>query len=117
MTMEIEVEESGPGLRWLGLDGRLDMKGALLIDTRFTALTAPFAGTVIVDLARVDFIASIGMRLLLSNAKAMANRGGRMLLCGGSETLRDALSSAGIDVLIPLCADREAALALAGQEG
>jgi anti-anti-sigma factor len=35
---------------------------------------------VIVDLSGVDFLASMGVRLLLSNAKALGSRGGKMVI-------------------------------------
>lgn len=113
--MEINVSELEGGIKCIALNGRLDMKNSLEIDTRFTALTATGHGPVLVDLSGVEFIASIGMRLLLSNAKALGQRGGRMVLAGAQPLVAEALTTAGIDTLIPLCADAaEARAALLG---
>jgi anti-anti-sigma factor len=108
--MEIETSISENGIKQIHLIGRLDMKGALLIDTQFTALAATKAGGVLVNMSDVEFIASIGMRLLLSNAKALANRGGRMVLCQPQALVKEALQTAGIDTLIPMYETSEEAL-------
>lgn len=109
--MEIIVTEVKPNAKCLQLNGRLDHKGSGEIELRFTALTATNSDHIAVDMAGVDFIASIGMRLLLSCAKAKAARGGRMVLFGLQPLVLEALASAGIDTLIPIHADQSAALA------
>ncbi len=109
--MEIIVDEVAPQTRCLKLNGRLDHKGSGEIEMRFTALTSTNSDPVAVDMAGVEFIASIGMRLLLTCAKAKAARGGRMALFDLQPMVREALESAGIDTLIPIYADQPAALA------
>lgn len=108
--MEIVVDEVNPHTKCLKLSGRLDHKGSGEIEMRFTALTSTNSDSIAVDMRDVDFIASIGMRLLLSCAKAKSARGGRMVLFGLQPLVMEALSSAGIDTLIPIQSDRESAL-------
>jgi len=93
------------------LDGRMDVPGSLAIDPKFTALTATRAARVIVDLSRVTFLASLGIRTLVSNAKALKLRGGRMVLLGPDPVVRKVLALAGIDQVIPVCDDLAAARA------
>ena len=109
--MEIAVDLIGQDIKRIKLAGRLDMKGSMDVEPRFTALTATNGGSFIVDMAGVDFIASIGMRILLSCAKANAARGGRLVLAGMQPMVREALEMAGIDSLIPFHDDEQAALA------
>ena len=109
--MNLHVDELNPQTQCVRLMGRLDMQGSGEIDLRFTALTATDDKHVIVDLAGVDFIASIGMRLLLSCAKAKARRGGEMVLAAPQPMVRETLETAGIDSLIPIHADAASALA------
>jgi anti-sigma B factor antagonist len=111
-TMNVVVDELPPKLRCLRLDGRLDMKGAGEIELRFTSLAATDGNAVLVDMNGVDFVASIGMRLLLSCAKAKAARGGRMILFGLQPLMQEALETAGIDSLMAICPDQAAALAV-----
>jgi anti-anti-sigma factor len=100
--MELEVATLAAGIRQIRLLGRLDMTNTLLIDTQFTTHAATGADRVLVDMAAVNFIASIGMRLLLSNAKAVANRGGRLALCQPQPLVKESLQIAGLDALIPI---------------
>jgi len=109
--MNLHVDEINPQTRCVRLMGRLDMQGSGEIDLRFTALTTTDDKHIVVDLAGVDFIASIGMRLLLSCAKAKAHRGAEMALVAPQPLVREALETAGIDSLIPIHADEAAALA------
>lgn len=109
--MNLHVDDVNPQTRRVRLKGRLDMQGAGAIDLRFTALSTTDDKHIIVDLSEVDFIASIGMRLLLSCAKAKAQRGGQMLLVAPQTMVLEALETAGIDSLIPLHADEAAAWA------
>jgi anti-anti-sigma factor len=108
--MEIVIDQVELNTVCIRLIGRLDMMGSEKIDLRFTALTATDSNSVIVDMSGVDFIASIGMRLLLTCAKAKKKRGGCMLLVGLQPLVKEALETAGIDTLIPVLADESAAL-------
>lgn len=109
--MNLHVDEIDPQTRCVRLTGRLDMQGSGEIDLRFTALTTTDDKRIIVDLAGVDFIASIGMRLLLACAKAKSQRGGQVLLTAPQPMVREALETAGIDSLIPIHGDEDTALA------
>jgi len=108
-NMNLDVDDLAPEVRRIQLNGRLDMKGTGEIELRFTGLTSTDAKHVLVDMSQVEFIASIGMRLLVSCAKAKAARGGKMVLFGTTAMVREALEMAGIDTLIPVVADETAA--------
>lgn len=93
----------------VSLDGRLDIQGANAIDMQFTALTATKKAAVLVDMSKVSFMASIGIRLLLSNAKACSARGGKMVLFAPQPLVKDVLQSAGVTKLIETVDDQAAA--------
>jgi anti-anti-sigma factor len=92
------------------LDGRLDIEGSNAIDMKFTALTATKKAAVLVDMSKVSFLASIGIRLLLSNAKACAQRGGQMVLFATQPMVNEVLTTSGVATLIPIVADEQAAI-------
>jgi anti-anti-sigma factor len=92
----------------IAIDGRLDIEGAQAIDMKFTALTANKTA-VLVDLSQVGFLASIGMRTLLSCAKAIANRGGRMVLLSPQPLVREVLERSGVASLIAVYDDLDSA--------
>ena len=107
--MNIEVNNQENGLVEILLNGRLDIAGTGAIENTFTYQTATKKAAVLVDMSAVDFIASIGMRLLLSNARAVEGRGGKLGLLNPIDVVKEALVTAGIDKLIPIYTDHETA--------
>jgi anti-anti-sigma factor len=120
--MELEITNLDGGIKLVKLVGRMDLKGTNEIDNQFTFSTSSGKTPVLVDMSEVEFLASIGMRMLISNAKALAKRGSKMILFKPTPLVRDALVTAGFDELIPIfedydeaCADlRAVATALSG---
>ena len=100
--MQFNVEQLDNGIKRVTLEGRLDMKGTAAIEDNFMIQTATKKDPVMVDMAGVDFIASIGVRMLVSNAKALARRGGHMVLVNVTDNVRGVLNSAGIDAIVPI---------------
>jgi anti-anti-sigma factor len=109
--MDVQDELVGQGLHRVRLAGRLDVQGNQEIETRFTAITATTHDKFVIDMSQVNFVASIGIRLLVSCAKANASRGGRFVLASLQPLVRETFVTAGIDNLIPLYADVETAIA------
>ena len=99
--MELRSEEMPNGVKLVVLAGRFDIAGTQEIDQRFTALTATSKALVAVDVSAVSFLASIGIRTLVSSARALANRGGAMALIGPQPLVEQTLLAAGIDSIIP----------------
>lgn len=97
----IDAEEVAPGVTKVNLRGRLDATGVLAVEHTFAQL----AGTqqqLIVDLSRVSFIASTGLRTLIAGAKEIARRGGRMVLLQPDPPVEAVLISSGTDHVIPV---------------
>lgn len=107
--MELQSSELDSGILGINLSGRMDSAGAQQIDMRFTALTATRKVPVLVDMAEVTFLASIGIRTLVTNAKAQKRRGGAFVLYRPSAPVEEVLKSAGIDTIIPIAHDMEGA--------
>jgi anti-anti-sigma factor len=115
-TATISYEDVNDALRVVTITGRLDIHGTDAIDAKFAALAASSAKRVVVDLTGVDFLASIGIRCLISNGKAQHQRGGRMVLfVGDNAPVAKVLHTTGIDTVLPMLVDadeaRKAALA------
>ena len=106
-TMAINFQDIGEtNLRRIALSDRLDVSGAQAVETKFAALAASAQRRVVVDLTAVSFLASMGIRLLIVNAKAQQNRGGRLVLHVGDNTaVAKVLETAGISSLIPTFTD------------
>ena len=110
--MKMAVEPVGPGVVRVILDGRLDITGAAEIDLQFNAIAGSHKG-VVVDLAGVSFLASIGIRTLLLGAKAVQRRGGCFILLNPVDEVERVLDVMGVIDLMPIYRDSAAALAAA----
>jgi len=106
--MEWKVVDAGNGITLVELSGRMDVAGALLVDPAF-AEVARDNTSVIVDLAKVDFLASLGIRTLVSACKTLRAKNGGMVLLTPQPNVEQVLRSSGIDTIIPIVMTREEA--------
>lgn len=56
----------------------------------------------IMDFAKLDFIGSAGLRVILLTAKSLLERDARLLLCGLSQPVRDVFRITGFEQLLPI---------------
>jgi anti-anti-sigma factor len=106
MSTEISSIDVGDNFRRIAILGRLDIAGSDSISLKFAAFSVATGKRVLVDLSGVTFLASIGIRSIISNAKALQARGGRMVLfVGGNAPVSKTLETTGVDALIPMFAD------------
>ena len=96
----------------IAVKGRLDM----ITSREYEAACAPVCegagGGVVVDLRQLEYISSAGLRSLLVLAKAVKSAGGALVLCCLAPAVRDVMTISGFDNILPLAADRTAALQL-----
>lgn len=109
--MEMTKETLAGDIVRIAIKGRLDIEGSQKIDLPFSAATTTKEGRFIVDLTEVSFIASIGIRLLLTAARGQLRRGGKMVLIPPSGMGEDVLRTAGVDLVIPMVHDLASASA------
>src|SRR5512138_1160272 len=98
--MSISHTDSGD-LRKIVISGRLDVDGTNTVASRLVELAQVPNKGVVVDLSSLKFLASIGIRALITCAKEVKARGGRMVLVvnpGSSVTM--SLKATGIDKLV-----------------
>jgi anti-anti-sigma factor len=104
--MSIEFVDIDENIRRISLGGRLDILGTEAISTEFTKLSADAKQGVVVDLSAVSFLASMGIRELITNAKALQKRGARMVLYVGTNGLvTKILETTNINQLLPMFKD------------
>jgi anti-anti-sigma factor len=111
MAMDFTASTLPDGTQVVRLTGRLDIEGVQVIDQRFSFATTIQAARLVIDLSEVTFLASIGIRLLMTTARAQSLRGGKVVLAGPQPLVRRVLETAGIDQLVPIALDLEAARA------
>jgi anti-anti-sigma factor len=109
--MDLQVQQMADGIDRVSLVGRLDSAGVEAIDSRLTSVTTAESARVVLDLSQVSFLASIGIRSLLTTARAIKRRGGRMALLSPQSMVAEVLEVTGIATIIPIYHDIEAASA------
>lgn len=109
--MDIEIQDLPQGVTLITLAGRLDAAGAERIGLRFTAAASAQGRPAVVDFGGVDFVASMGLRLIISTAKSMEARGLPFVLFGARPEVAEVFEMSALDQLVDIRADRDAALA------
>jgi anti-anti-sigma factor len=112
--MQINPIRLDPEISHVALSGRLDAAGMQGQDIKFTGFTASRRKPALVDLSGVEFIASLGVGMLVSCAKTLAMHGTKLVLVSPSEPVDRVLRALGIDHVIPIAADLEEGLRLLG---
>jgi anti-sigma B factor antagonist len=107
--MVISCGELENGISLIKLGGKLDIIGTGEIETKFTVYCTGEKARVVVDLSEVDFLASIGIRLLVLTAKSIAGRGGKMALLNPIPEVQQVLEITGIPAIIPVYSQLESA--------
>lgn len=100
--MKLSVDQLNGNILHMVLDGRLDVEGTQSVESQFKDAAAK-QKNVIVDLSKVPFVASMGIRLLVATAKANANGGGKMVVVAPDELTRKIFKTTGLDQLVHVC--------------
>jgi anti-sigma B factor antagonist len=93
------------------LKGRLDTANVNELELRFTAMVLPQARPTIVDLTDVTFIASLGIRMLLTAARGLSRRGVKLVMYGASPAVLEILETTAISEIIPVLVSEADAIA------
>jgi len=76
--------------------GRFDTNGSPEVERVLTDHIARGAKRIVLDLSRIEYISSIGLRVILKTMMAMNRTGGKILLCGGNDHSRTVLQMSGV---------------------
>lgn len=105
------MTDLGPANK-LALQGRLDATGVAEIESSFTASVVPAAKHAIVDLSGVEFVSSMGIRLLIMTARSLRAKKARMVVFGARPLVKESLESVAIGSLVPFATTESDALGL-----
>lgn len=93
------------------LSGRLDTANVNGVESEFTSGVLPLAQNTIVDLSDVSFIASLGIRMLLSAARVLSRQGARLVMYGASPGIMEIIETTALSDIIPVLPSEAAAIA------
>jgi len=109
--MEMQHNDIG-SVRRVILAGRLDTAGVDLIETRFGASIVPGARNTVVDISRVTFLASMGIRMLISTTRSLSRKGGKIAIYGATPAVREVIDTVALADIIPLADSEDEAIGL-----
>ena len=108
--MQISTEELAGDVTKVALDGRMDIQGAAAVDLKMNII-AGSSKKLLIDLEKVSFLGSMGLRSIVLPARAVNSRGGKVVLYAPTEMVALVLKTAGIDSLLPIHHDLATAIA------
>lgn len=97
LRIELEKLEHRVILR---LDGRIDAASAPILERKINSLIDEEHTYLLLDFARVDYLSSAGMRVLLSASKKLAAKRGNLLLFSLVEEVSEVIKMAGFDKIL-----------------
>jgi anti-sigma B factor antagonist len=110
----MNVSNLGVQLVKVALVGRLDTTGVGRVETQFIARLVPGANSAIVDLSQVDFVSSLGLRMLVSAAMGLKTRQAKLVLYGVQRPVLQVFEAVALNKIMQICSDEADALAAIG---
>jgi anti-anti-sigma factor len=108
----IEVTTLDEGLARVRLAGRLDTPGVDNVETVFVAALVPGSRNAVIDLTDVEFIASMGIRMLITVARSLKLRKAKIALYGAQPGVDEVLATVSLGDVIPVVRTETEALAV-----
>src|SRR5262245_6172023 len=107
--MELRVEEVGE-VTTAVLSGRMDIEGAHAVDMKLNVL-AGAKKKLVIDMAGVSFLASMGLRTLMTSVPAITSKGGKFAIAAAQPGVAKLLDTSGLSEMVPVVATLDAAVA------
>jgi anti-anti-sigma factor len=104
----IQKEESG--IVFVTIKGRLDADSALEAEKTVNDALEGETDRMLFDLAALEYLSSAGLRVLLSAAKEIKRREGKIVLCSLTEFVKEIFEVSGFEFLIPITESVESGL-------
>lgn len=115
--MELTTKDTGNACI-VELEGSLDTNSANDAHVKLEEIIDAGAVNLVINVDRIDFISSSGLRVLLAIAKTLSARKGTLILTNLNETVREVFRISGFDSILTVCQSEEEALSrLDGQPG
>lgn len=108
--MRLLIDEMDDGATKVILDGRLDIEGAAQIDLKMN-IVAGSCSALLLDMKKVTFLGSMGLRSIVVPAQAVRRRGGKVVIFAPIPMVEQVLTASNISTVIPIHHDIDSALA------
>jgi anti-anti-sigma factor len=109
--MKVEISDTPDGLVSVALVGRLDTPAAERAEPQLLESLVPRGAHAIVDLSRLEFVSSMGLRLFITLARDLARNNGKLALYSPQSWVNVVFTTAALHSIIPICPNAAAAAA------
>jgi anti-anti-sigma factor len=92
------------------IDGRLDTTNYSILEKRLMGLIDAGDIRLLVDLSRMDYVSSSGLRILLMALKRITMAKGKFVLCSLQENIKEIFEISGFTNIFEICDNEEAGL-------
>ena len=107
--MEILIRDEGP-VKIVELVGRLDTTTSPDADAEIDKLILAGAGNIAINLEKLEYLSSSGLRVFLGGVKRMMANGGKVALCNPNALVMEILQHSGFDSILDIKTTLEEAL-------
>ena len=109
--MTIRIAAVDTGVWTVSLEGRIDLPGARALEDALNELCDAGRSRIVVDLSNVPYMASAGLKALLSGLRRARLLGGDVRLAGLTERVGEVFEMSGFDQVFTLYPSAAAAVA------
>jgi len=99
LNVKIEEDKEKTIVR---VEGRLDATSAPILENKLSELITGKKKLIILDFAKVDYLSSAGMRLLLSTTKKLKAGDGKLHFCSINEEVMEIIKMAGFERILSI---------------
>jgi anti-anti-sigma factor len=103
-------EERKDGLLVLGLEGRLDAISSKMFEEKVLGMIDGGDTRFVIDLSRLDYVSSAGLRVFLVASKRLVPAGGKVVLCSLQEPVKQVFDIVGFYSVFSIHDSRDEAL-------
>ncbi len=107
--MQISVKTT-EGVKVLAFEGSLDTQTSPDAQQQLTRLIEEGETKILVNLEKLDYISSAGLRVLLVVAKRLKATDGELRVCSLNEVVKEVFDISGFDMILPISASEPEAL-------
>jgi anti-anti-sigma factor len=94
----------------LELEGNLDTNTSVDAQEYINGLIDDGSTKLLTDFAKVDFVSSAGLRVLLATAKRLGGSGGSLRICGLNEAVNEVFEISGFSTILEVFPTRDDAM-------
>ncbi len=110
MQMGLQIgHEEKDGWQICFLEGRLDTSSSALLEKKLSGLLEANKTHILLDFAKIDYLSSAGIRVLLSVTKKLSINDGVLALCSLQEDVLKIIKLAGFERILNIYPTQQAA--------